>query len=110
MPNEKELVCLTKDPFIPGEEAIIIPQSKGFREVDITEVYLDDPWWGVLDLTVLPYVDLATYNAYTAAAPPAWGDIMFNAARTAFKCGTVPFWGGKVMGFVTPVGSVVLTS
>jgi len=109
MPNEKELVCLTKDPFIPGVEAIILPQSKGFREVDLTEVYLDDPWGGVLDQTVLPH-NAVTYAAYTAALPPAWGDIMFNAARTAFICGTAPFWGGKVMGFVTPVGSVVLTS
>lgn len=109
MPREKELVCLTKAPYIPGDEVTIIPQSKGFREEDITEVFIDDPWWGVLDLTVEPYV-AATYAAYTAAAPPAWGNIMFNANRTAFKCGSAAWWGGKVMALVTPVGSRVLVS
>jgi len=109
MSQEKELVCLTKAPYIAGVEATIIAQSKGFREVDVAQVFIDDPWWGVVDLTVLPYVDLATYNAYTAAVPPAWAVIMFNADRTAFKCGTA-LWMGKVMAMVTPVGSRVLVS
>jgi len=108
MSKEKELVCLTKDPYIAGDAVTIIPQSKGFREVDITEVFIDDPWWGVIDLTVETY-NAVTYAAYTAAAPPAWGQIMFNAARTAFKCGTALWW-GKVMALVTPVGSRVLVS
>jgi len=109
MSQEKELVCLTKDPYIPGVEVTIIPQSKGFREVDLAEAFIDDPWWGVLDLTVETY-NAVTYAAYTAAAPPAAGVIMFNADRTAFKCGSAAWWGGKVMGFVTPVGSRVLVS
>ncbi len=108
MPKGKELVVLSKDPFIPGVEVTIIPQSKGFREVDITEVFVDDPWWGVVDLTVETYVAV-TYAAYTAAAPPAWGQIMFNADRSAFKCGTAVWW-GKLMGMVTPVGARVLVS
>ena len=108
MAKEKELVCLTKDPYIGGAEVTIIPQSKGFREVDVTEVFIDDPWWGIIDLTVETYVAV-TYAAYTAAAPPAWGQLMFNADRSAFKCGT-PLWWGKVMGLVVPVGSRVLVS
>lgn len=108
MPKGKELVVLTKDPFIAGAEVAVIPQAKGFREVDITEVFIDDPWWGVIDLTVETYVS-ATYTAYTAAAPPAWGQVMFNADRSAFKCGT-GLWMGKVMALVTPVGARVLVS
>lgn len=109
MSRQKELVCLTKDPYIPGAGVTIIPQSKYFREEDITELFIDDPWWGTIDLTREDFV-AATYAAYTVAAPPAWGVIMFNFLRTAFKCGSAPFWGGKVMGFVTPVGSRVLTT
>jgi len=108
MTRAKELVCLTKDPFIPGAEVTIIPQSRGFREEDITEVFIDDPWLGVIDLTEQAYVAV-TYAAYTVAAPPAWAVIMFNADRTAFKCGTA-LWFGKIMGLITPVGSRVLVS
>lgn len=108
MPQEKELVVLTKDPYIAGVEVTIIPQSKGFREEDITEIYIDDPWWGVVDLTREDYV-AATYAAYTAAAPPAGTNIMFNADRSAFKCG-IGLWWGKVMALVTPVGARVLVS
>lgn len=108
MGREKELVCLCKTPFIAGVEATIIAQSKYFREADAAQVFIDDPWWGVIDLTRQDYVAV-TYAAYTAAAPPAAGIIMFNATRTAFKCGT-PLWWGKVMAMVTPVGSRVLVS
>jgi len=108
MSKGKELVCLHKDPFMAGAAVTVIPQAKGFREVDITEVFLDDPWWGVLDLTVETY-NAVTYAAYTVAAPPAWANIMFNAARSAFKCGTA-LWFGKVMAMVTPVGARVLVS
>lgn len=104
----KELVCLCKTPFIPGDEAIVLTDVKLFAEAYISEVYIDDPWWGVIDLTVEPYVAV-TYAAYTAAAPPAWGQIMFNADRSAFKCGTALWW-GKVMGYIIPVGSRVLVS
>ena len=108
MGQEKELVCLCKGPVIAGVAVTVIPQTKGFREVDITEVFVDDPWWGVVDQTVETY-NAVTYAAYTAAAPPAWGQIMFNADRSAFKCGT-PVWWGKVMALVTPVGARVLVS
>lgn len=104
----KELVCLCKTPFIAGDEADVLVESAKFAEADISEVYIDDPWWGVLDLVVEAYVAV-TYAAYTAAAPPAWGQIMFNADRTHFKCGTGLWW-GKVMGYVIPVGSRVLVS
>lgn len=108
MTHEKELVCLCKTPFIAGDEATVLTDTPLFAEADISEVYIDDPWWGVIDLTVETYV-AATYAAYTAAAPPAWGQIMFDANRSHFKCGT-PLWWGKVMGLVIPVGSKVLTS
>lgn len=107
--RSKELICLTKDPFIPGDEVTILPESLAFAEDDISNIYVDDPWWGVIDLTLEDYVE-ATYAAYIAAAPPAWGVIMFNADRTAFKCGSAPWWGGKVMALVAAKGSKVLVS
>ncbi len=61
-----------------------------------------------MDLTVLPFVAV-TYAAYSAAAPPAIDEVMFNLARTAFICGT-PNWWGKVMGHVQATGSRVLVS
>lgn len=106
--KEKELVALTLNPFIPGAEVAIPIEAKGFAEGDISQAFIDDPWWGVLPLTVLPYVAV-TYAAYTVAAPPAWGDIMFDATRTHFKCGS-PVWWGKLMAYIIPVGSRVLTS
>ena len=109
MTRAKELVCLTTDPFIPGDEVTILAEALYFAEEDISKIYLDDPWWGVLDLTLETFV-AATYAAYTAAAPPAWGQIMFNANRTAFKCGSAGWWGGKIMGHVTAAGSRVLIS
>jgi len=108
MSKEKELVALTIAPFIPGVEVTIPTDAREFAEGDISNIFVDDPWWGVVPLTLETY-DAATYAAYTAAAPPAWGQIMFNADRTAFKCGT-PVWWGKVMAYIIPVGSRVLVS
>jgi len=108
MAHGKELVCLRNDPYIPGDEAAVLTDAQLFAEADISEVHIDDPWWGIIDLTVETYV-AATYAAYTAAAPPAWGQIMFNADRSAFKCGTGLWW-GKVMAYIIPVGSRVLVS
>ena len=108
MTKEKELIALTIDPFLPGAEVTIPTDVKGFAEGDISNMFIDDPWWGIVDLTLQAYVAL-TYAAYTAAAPPAAGIIMFNADRTAFKCGTA-VWMGKLLAFIIPVGSRVLTS
>lgn len=108
MSKEKELVALTIDPFMAGAEVTIPTDVKGFAEGDISNIFIDDPWWGIIDLTLETYVAV-TYAAYTAAAPPAPGQIMFNADRTAFKCGT-PLWWGKVMAYIIPVGSRVLVS
>jgi len=108
MTKEKELVALTLDPFIPGAEVTIPTDVKGFAEGDISSMFVDDPWWGVIDLTLETY-NAVTYAAYTIAAPPAWGQIMFNADRTAFKCGTA-VWMGKMLAMIIPVGSRVLVS
>ena len=105
---EKELVCLRLTPFIPGAEADVVSDVKRFAEGDISNIVIDDPWLGSVELTLEAYVG-ATYTAYTAAAPPAWGRIMFNADRTAFKCGS-PLWWGKVLAYIVPVGSRVLVS
>lgn len=104
----KELICLTKAPFIPGATVTVLADALTFAEEDISNVYIDDPWMGIVDLTVLPYVAV-TYAAYSVAAPPAWANIMFSACRGFFICGTGLWW-GKVMGHVTPMGSRVLVS
>lgn len=104
----KQLICLCKAPIMAGVAATVLADALKFAEEDISNVYMDDPWWGVLDLTVLPY-NAVTYAAYTAALPPAWGEIMFNADRSALISGTALWW-GKLMGFVVPKGSKVLVS
>ena len=103
-----ELVCLTNVPFMAGDATSKLAEAPQFAEDSVGEIFLDDPWWGVIPLTVVPYV-AATYAAYTVAAPPAWGEIMFNADCSAFKCGT-PIWWGKLMAYVIPKGSRVLVS
>ena len=105
---EKELVCLRLTPFIPGAEATVVSDAKQFAEGDISNIVIDDPWWGIIELTLEAYV-AGTYTAYTAAAPPAAERIMFNSDRTAFKCGT-PLWWGKVLAYIVPLGSRVLVS
>jgi len=108
MAHGKELVCLCKSFVTPGVESAVLTDAKEFREADISEVFIDDPWFGVIDLTVDTYV-AATYNAYTALAPPAAGHIMFDADRSHFITGNW-IWFGKLMALVIPVGSRVLTS
>lgn len=88
----KTLVTLLDTPNIPGDEATILTDVPDFPEKYIGEVYLSDPWWGSLPLTVEAYV-AATYDGYDAATPPAWDHIMFNADRSAFKCGSGNWWG-----------------
>ncbi len=104
----KELICLCKAPIQAGVAATVLADALEFAEEDISNVYIDDSWMGIIDLTVLPFVAV-TYAAYTAALPPAWADLMFNADRSAFICGTALWW-GKVMGHATPKGSRVLVS
>jgi len=104
----KQLICLCKAPIMVGVAATVLADALDFAEEDISNVYMDDPWWGIIDMTVLPYVAV-TYAAYTAIAPPAWATMMFNADRSAFISGTGLWW-GKAMGFVVPKGSKVLVS
>ena len=103
-----ELVCLTNVPFMAGVATAKLAEVPQFTEDCVGAIFLDDPWWGVMPLTVEPYV-AATYAAYTVALPPAWGQIMFNGACSAFKCGTALWW-GKLMAYVIPKGSKVLVS
>lgn len=89
----KTLATLLNTPIAPGVEATILTEVAGkFPAKYVGEVYLYDPWWGTLPLTVETY-NAVTYAAYTAAAPPAFDRIMFNSDRTAFKCGSGNWWG-----------------
>jgi len=89
----KTLTTLLNTPNIPGVEATVVTGVGGeFPAKYVGDVYLYDPWWGTLPLTVEVY-HAATYAAYTAAAPPAFDHIMFNANRTGFKCGCGNWWG-----------------
>ena len=109
MGAESKLMCLTNAPILVGVETALLSEAQGIGIRDtISRVYLDDPWWGIMDLTVETY-NAVTYAAYTAAAPPAFGQIMFDATRANFKCGT-DLWWGKLMAYITPVGSRVLVS
>ena len=103
MSFEKELACLRNTPYIAGAEAAVLTDAKQFAEADISEVFVDDTWWGVIPLTVQPYV-AATYPTFNT-----WGEIMFDADRLNFRSGT-PLWWGKVMAYIIPVGSKVLVS
>jgi len=108
MAHGKELICLSKTAALAGVEHTVLTDSQLFAEADISEIHIDDPWWGIVDLTVQDYVAL-TYAAYTVNAPPAAGVIMFNADRTAFKCGN-PLWWGASNAYIIAVGSRVLVS
>lgn len=103
-----DLHCLTNIPFIPGAEATVLTEVPEFTEDFVGEIFIDDPWWGVVPLTREDYVE-ATYDAYTAALPPAWATIMFNSDCTAFKCGSGVWW-GALWAYMYPVGSRVLVS
>ncbi len=99
----KSFVCLTNQPFIPGDEVDVIDECPYFREDDVAQIVIDDPWWGVIPLT------LAAYNAALYPTFATWGEIMFDATARHFRCGT-PLWWGKVTAYVIPKGSRVLVS
>lgn len=103
MTKEKELVCLCNTFFFAGVETAIIGDAKAFAEGDISEVFIDDPWFGVVPLTVV------AYNSDTYPTFNVLDQIMFDADRTHFKCGTALWW-GKLMAYIIPVGSRVLVS
>lgn len=99
----KELVCLANTPFMAGDEAAVIAECPGFIEGDASQVVIDDPWWGIIPLTVVPYV-AATYPTFNV-----WGQIMFDSTCRHFRCGTALWW-GKVTAYVVPRGARVLVS
>ena len=99
-----KLYCLTNAPFMAGVETNNLSEVPAFTEDCVGEIFIDDPWWGVIPLTVVDY-DATTYATFNV-----WGSIMFNADCSAFKCGTVPFWGGKIMAYLIPIGSKVLVA
>ncbi len=99
----RSLACLANTPFMAGVEAAVLADVSDFNEDSVGEIFIDDPWWGVMPLTVVPYV-AATYATFNV-----WGQIMFNAGCTAFKCGTALWW-GKLMAYIIPKGVMVLTS
>lgn len=88
---------------MPGAEVTVLAECPYFREADASQVVIDDPWWGIVPLTVQPYV-AATYPTFNT-----WGEIMFNATARHFRCGT-PLWWGKIMAYVIPKGSRILVA
>ena len=104
MAREAELLCMCNVPYMAGVETPILTEVQRLYSGDvISEAFIDTPWWGVVPLTVRTY-DVALYPTFNT-----WGEIMFDSDRTHFRCGT-PTWLGKIMAYVTPVGSRVLTS
>jgi len=99
----KSLVCLTNVPFIAGVEVAVLGEVPEFTEDNVSEVFIDDPWWGIVPLTIVAY-NSGTYPTFNT-----WGQIMFDADCANFRCGT-DLWWGKVMGYVIPRGSKVLVS
>jgi len=99
----KELVVLTYTPFIPGSEVDVLSECPEFLEGDASQVVIDDPWFGIVPLTVIPY------NATAYAAFANWGEIMFNATARKFKTGSF-LWAGKITAYVIRKGSRVLVS
>ena len=104
MAIETKFMCLANAPFMAGIATPLIAESRAISLLDtISEVFIDDPWMGVFPLTIQPYV-AGTYPTFNT-----WGEIMFDATRANFKCGTA-LWMGKLMAHVTPVGSRVLVT
>lgn len=99
----KSLVCLRNTPFIAGAEAAVLSDVPEFAEDHVGEIFIDDPWWGVMTLTVVPYSSV-TYPTFNT-----WGSIMFDADCTHFRCGTALWW-GALWAYVIPKGAFVLTS
>lgn len=99
----KTLVTLLDTPIMPGAEATVLTDVPTFQEKYVGEVYINDSWWGTIPLVVEPY-DEAIYDAYDAAAPPAWGHIMFNADLSGFKIGAGMWW-GVLQAYVLPIGA-----
>jgi len=99
----KEFVCLTNVPFIPGAEVAVLTECPQFDEGDASEVNIEDPWWGTVPLTVVPYV-AATYPTFNT-----WGSIMFDANARNFRSGSF-LWAGKISAYVIPRGARVKTS
>jgi len=98
-----KLYCLVNAPFMAGVETNVLSDIPAFTEDCVGTIYLDDPWPGVVPLTVVDYdeVTYATFNTVDS--------IMFNADCTAFKCGN-DLWWGKLMAYLIPVGSKVLVA
>lgn len=96
-----KLVCLCNTPYIAGDEVTILTEAPKFTEDNVGEIFIDDPWWGVVPLTVVDY-DSDVYPTFNV-----WGSIMFDATCAHFKSGTAVWW-GKLMAYVTPKGSKVL--
>lgn len=93
----KRLICLCNTPFAPGDEVEVLDDAPGFTEECVGEIYVDDPWWGVVPLTVVAY-DADTYPTFNT-----WGSIMFDEDCSHFRCGT-PVWWGSLMAYVIPIG------
>lgn len=98
-----ELYCLCNTPFAAGTEVAVLSDVPTFAEDGVGSIYVDDPWWGVIPLTRQDY-DAATYATFNN-----WGEIMFDADCSHFRCGT-PVWWGKLMSYLNPTASRVLAS
>lgn len=99
----ERLVCLRNTPFNAGAEAAVLSDVPEFDEDHVGEIFIDDPWWGTVPLTVVPY-DSTTYGTFNTI-----DSIMFDADRSHFRCGN-PLWWGVLWAYVIPKGSFVLTS
>lgn len=99
----QRLVALTNAPFGAGDQVDILSDAPGFDEDRVGEIFIDDPWWGTVPLTVVPYDadDYPTFNTFDS--------IMFDADASHFRCGN-PLWWGVLWAYVIPRGAFVLTS
>ena len=64
----KQLICLCKAPIMAGVAATVLADALDFAEADISNVYMDDPWWGIIDMTVLPESIAFSINSFTTDA------------------------------------------
>lgn len=99
----QRLVALTNTPFAAGDEAAVLDDVPEFIEDPVGEVFIADPWWGTVPLTVVDYDsdDYPTFNTF--------GSIMFDADASHFRCGN-PCWWGVLWAYVVVRGAFVLTS